>query len=150
MQPISRFAPWINRWALSASTLVFTMIALRYIVDPVRASAATGVTLAPGLATTVTRIGFGAFPLAVAIFTFSCLFSKRRQAAGVELVAIVMFTAIVVRLISVAMAGATAQSTRLFIPETAILLLSLTGMVLERSRRKLEVPREQRSLKEAA
>jgi hypothetical protein len=121
---------------LAAATLIFTMIGLRYIADPVRASAATGVTLNSGLATTVTRVGFGAFPLAFAIFSFACLLSTRRLLVGVSLVATVVSTAIAVRLFSLAADGAVPESTRLFVPETVILALALTGLLLEVSRRK--------------
>ena len=132
----SRFAPVINRLALVAATLVFTMIGLRYITDPVRASADTGVALSSALAATTTRVGFGAFPLGLAIFSFTCLFSSRRMAAGVRMVAIVIATAIAVRLMSIATDGMVAASTRLFIPEAAMLLLAIAGLSLEAARRK--------------
>jgi hypothetical protein len=136
MKHFSRFAPWINRLVLAAATLVFTTIGLRYIADPVRASAATGVTLTSGLAATTTRIGFGAFPLAFAIFSFACLLSTRRLLTGVSLVATVVTTAIVVRLYSIAADGVAPESVRLFVPEAIILLLSLSGFLLEAARLK--------------
>jgi hypothetical protein len=49
-------------------------------------------------------------------------------------VATVLTTAILVRLISTAADGAAPQSVRLFIPETAILLLSIGGLVLSGSK----------------
>ncbi len=136
MKQFSNFAPWINRLALAAATLIFTAIGMRYITDPVRASAATGVTLNSGLATTTTRIGFGALPLAFALFTFVCLLSRRRLLIGVSLVATVVTTAIVVRLYSIVADGRVPESARLFIPEAIILLLSLGGLRLEAARRK--------------
>ena len=131
MQSYSRFAPWINRMVLGAATLIFTMIGMRYIADPVRASADVGVTLTTGLGTTTMRIGFGAFPLAIAIFSFTCLLSRQRQRAGVSLVATVLMTAIAVRLLSIAIDGPVARSLRLFIPESVVLLLALGGLMLE-------------------
>jgi hypothetical protein len=138
MQHLSRIAPWVNRLVLAVSTLLFTMISLRYIADPVRASAARGATLGSPLAATTTRVGFGAFPLAFAIFSLVCLLSRRRVVAGISLVAIVMTTAILVRLVSIAADGAIPQSTRLFIPETVILLLSLGGLMMEAARRRAQ------------
>lgn len=132
-----RFAPWINRLVLAAATIIFTAIGLRYIADPVGASAATGVSLHGTLAITTTRIGFGAFPLSFALFASLCLLSDRRLRAGVSLVAIVLATAIVVRLISAAADGAAPGSVRLFVPETAILLLSIGGLVLGGTKAKL-------------
>ena len=136
MKRFSHFAPWINRLVLVGATLIFTMIGLRYIADPVRAAAATGVTLRSGLAATTTRIGFGAFPLAFAIFSFTCLLSTRRMLAGVRLVLTVITTAIVVRLFSLAADGPAPESVRLFVPETVILLLALAGLYLEGARLK--------------
>jgi hypothetical protein len=136
MERLSRFAPWVNRLVLAAATLIFTMIGLRYIVDPVKASAAIGVTLNSSLAASVTRIGFGGFPLAIAIFSFTCLLSTRRMVTGVSLVATVIGTAIVVRLISLAADGVIPESVRLFVPETVILLLAISGLLLEAARTK--------------
>jgi len=131
MRSFQRFAPWINRLVLAAATLIFTMIGLRYISDPVSAAAATGATLNSALAMTTTRIGFGAFPLGFAIFSFTCLISARRLVTGVSLVATIASTAIVVRLLSIRVDGMVAESSRLFVPETIILLLSLSGLLLE-------------------
>jgi hypothetical protein len=134
MKHFFRFAPWINRLVLGAATLIFTMIGVRHIADPVRASAAAGIVLNSGLAATTTRVGFGAFPLGFAIFSFACLLSTRRLRVGVSLVAIVITTAIVVRLFSIPTDGAAPESLRLFVPETIILLLSTGGLLLEAAR----------------
>jgi hypothetical protein len=129
-------APWINRLVLMAATFVFAAIGLRYIADPVTASAATGVTLTSPLAFTVTRIGFGAFPLGFAIFNVSCLFSRARLRTGVGLVVTVVSTAIAVRLFSLVTDGAAAESVRLFIPEGAMLALAIAGLSLESAARR--------------
>ena len=126
----SRLGPWINRLVLAAATVIFTAIGLRYITDPVGASAATGAALNTTLAITTTRIGFGAFPLSFALFSFYCLLSTQRLRTGVSLVATVLTTAILVRLISTLADGAASQSVRLFIPEAAILVLSISGLAL--------------------
>ena len=138
MRRISHFALWVNRVVLCAATLIFTMIGVRYVADPVGASAATGVTLNSGLAVSTTRIGFGAFPLAFAIFSLVCLLSNRRLITGVSLVATVISTAIIVRVFSVLADGVIPQSVKLFVPETVILLLALTGLLLEAARPKHE------------
>ena len=133
MDKLTRFVPWISRLVLAGATLVFTMIGLRYITDPVHASAETGVTLGSALAATTTRVGSGAFPLGFAIFTLICLFSTRRLFAGVSLVAIVISTAIVVRIFGMIVDGPAPDSTRLFIPEAVMFILSVTGLLLEKS-----------------
>ncbi len=132
----SRFALWINRLVLAAASFIFTMIGMRYILDPVHAAAATGAVLSSGFAAASTRVGFGAFPLAFAIFSLLCLSSARRLKIGVSLVAIVVATAIVVRLVSVFADGPAPESLRLFVPEALILLLSVTGLALDGARPK--------------
>ena len=136
MKKLTCFAPWISRLVLLGATFVFAMIGLRYIGDPVHASAATGVTLTSALASTTTRVASGAFPLGLAIFTFACLISTRRLLVGVSLVATVIATAIVVRIFALITDGATPDSTRLFLPEAALLTLAAAGIVLERARRR--------------
>jgi hypothetical protein len=135
MKTFWRFAPWINRLVLLGATLVFSMIGLRYITNPVHASAVTGVSLNSPLAATTTRVGSGAFPLGFAIFTFACLLSTRRLLTGVSLVAIVVATAIIVRIFGIIADGPAPESARLFIPEAIMLILSVAGIVLERARR---------------
>jgi hypothetical protein len=100
------------------------------------ASAATGVKLISPLASTVTRIGFGAFPLGFAIFNVWCLLSRARLRTGVGLVVTVVSTAIAVRLLSLVIDGAAAESVRLFIPEGAMLALAITGLNLESAARR--------------
>lgn len=132
MKRLSRFAPWINRIVLSASTLVFTMIGIRYIVNPVSAAAATGAVLKTPLAATTTRIGFGALPLAIAVFALTSLVSSRRLVPAVRLVVIVVSFAIIVRAIGIVADGPVSASSRLFVPESVILLFALAGLFLQR------------------
>ena len=136
MKTILGLAPWLNRLVLVAASFIFTAISLRYLNDPVHASAAVGVTLNSPLALSTTRIGLGGFPLGIAIFSLVCLLSSRRLLAGVTLVTTVITTAIGVRLFSALSDGWVPESTRLFIPEAVILLLSLTGLILETARRR--------------
>ena len=84
---MNRFAPWIQRIVLAAATFVFGAIGMRYVADPVQAATATGATLNTAFAVTTTRVGFGAFPLGVAIFTVTSLFSTRRLVPALQLVA---------------------------------------------------------------
>jgi hypothetical protein len=135
MNKLMTAAPWISRIVLAGATLIFTMIGSRYIFEPARAARETGVSLHSALAFTTTRVGSGAFPLGFAAFTFVCLFSRRRLFAGVGLVAIVVTSAIVVRVFGMVADGPAPESTRLFIPEAVMLTLSLAGVFLERKRR---------------
>jgi len=139
MNRLTTFAPWINRIVLAAATFVFTMIGIRYIADPVHAAAATGAILNTPLAVTTTRIGFGAFPLGIAVFTFTSLLSTRRLLPGVRLVAIVVTSTIFIRVIGIFADGALPASSRLFIPEGVILTLAAAGLFVQTRAAKGEI-----------
>jgi hypothetical protein len=136
MGRLTSFAPWISRTALAGATLIFSMIGLRCITDPVHYSTEIGVSLGSALASTTTRVGSGAIPLGLAIFTLICLFSARWLFAGVGLVSIVITTAIIVRVLGLVIDGPAPESTRLFIPEGVMLVLSVTAIILEAKRRR--------------
>jgi hypothetical protein len=136
MERLTRFAPWISRIVLAGATLVFSMIGLRYITDPVHNSAKIGISIGSALASTTTRVGSGAIPLGLAIFTLVCLLSTRWMFAGVGLVSIVATTAIIVRVVGLVSDGPAPESTRLFIPEGVLLVLSVTAIMLEVQRRR--------------
>jgi hypothetical protein len=137
MQRLTRFAPWISRTVLVGATFVFSVIGLRYITDPVHSSAKIGISIASALAATTTRVGSGAFPLGLAIFTLICLLSTRWLLAGVGLVSVVATTAIVVRVLGMVADGPASESTRLFIPEGILLALSVTAIILETRRSRM-------------
>jgi hypothetical protein len=136
MKRLARFAPWISRTVLAGATLIFSMIGLRYITDPFHYSAETGISLGSALASTTTRVGSGAIPLGLAIFTLVCLISTRWLFAGVGLVFMVITTAFIVRVLGLVIDGPAPQSTRLFIPEGVMLVLAVTAIVLEAQRRR--------------
>jgi hypothetical protein len=132
MTKTQRLSPWINRVVLALSVIVFARIGFRYLIDPIGAEAAVGGTLAAPMAVTTARIGLGGFPLALALFNLTCLLSRRRFSPGVKLVAIVAFTAMAVRLYSLIVDGAVPESTKLFLPESFILIAALAALLLDR------------------
>jgi hypothetical protein len=136
MERLTRFAPWIGRTVLAGATLIFSMIGLRYITDPVHNSAKIGISIGSALASTTPRVGSGAIPLGLAIFALICLLSTRWLFAGVSLVSIVATTAIMVRVLGLVTDGPAPESTRLFIPEGILLVLSVTAIILEIRRRR--------------
>ncbi len=132
----ARFAPWMARIVLAMASVVFTVIGLRYLVDPAGASASTGVTLNTPLGYSVTRVGFGGFPLALAIFSFMCLISRRRLYEGARLIATLAATVIVVRLYGTMIDGFEKESVVLFVPELVLLALAGTASLLDPARRR--------------
>jgi hypothetical protein len=136
MERLTRVAPWIGRIVLAGATLIFSIIGLRYITDPVHNSAKIGIGMSSALASTTTRVGSGAIPLGLAIFTLICLLSTRWLLAGVVLVSIVATTTIIVRVFGLVTDGPAPESTRLFIPEGILLVLSVTAIILETRRKR--------------
>jgi hypothetical protein len=136
MERLTRFSPWISRTVLAGATLIFSVIGLRYITDPVQNSAKVGISIGSALASTTMRVGSGAIPLGLAIFALICLLSARWLLAGVSLVSIVATTAITVRVLGLVTDGPEPESTRLFIPEGMLLVLSVSAIILEIRRRR--------------
>lgn len=56
-----RFASWFNRTILLAVTIIFTLISVKYITDPVHTAIASGIVAGSALAITTIRVGFGVF-----------------------------------------------------------------------------------------
>ncbi len=136
MYRLWRFTPWLNRLILSAATLIFTLIGVKYITDPVRAAASFKISLGSAAAITSMRVGFGAFPLGFAIIVASCLVSTSRQLRGLYFVATIIGVATAARVLGIMVDGAAPESVLLLRPEVALLALSVIGVVLESTRRR--------------
>jgi hypothetical protein len=132
-----KLSPWIGRLIVLAVAGLFTMISLKFILDPQHAAANAGIDIAPGLGTTNTRAGFGGFPLGFAVILVFCLFSSRRLLAALSSIATVAAVILAVRLFGAARDATFAQSTHLLIPEAAIAVVSLLAAAMETRRRRL-------------
>lgn len=77
-----KISPWISRLIILAVALLFSMISLKFVLDPQGAAASSGITLTLGVGYTNTRAGFGGFPLGFAAILVFCLFSTQRLLAG--------------------------------------------------------------------
>lgn len=128
-------SPWLIRIFLTPPTLIFALIASRYLFHPVQAAADAGISFVTPLGMTIARVGFGAFPLACSLFTFSCLISSRRLLTGLGFVATVMSAALVVRVFGMLADGTTKENMHLVIAELVFLVLMLVGIFIERGRR---------------
>ncbi len=126
---------WFNRLLLVAGSSIMTMIALRNLRDPIAAALPVGIVLSSPTAITVARVGFGGFPLGVAIALVGCLVATPRLLIGVSLLAAVIGAATIARVQGLLVDGATPYNIRLLRPEIALLTLSLVAIVLERRRR---------------
>ncbi len=135
MSKFWKISPWLIRLILTPPTLIFALIASRYLFHPVEAAMAVGISFVTPLGKTIARVGFGAFPLACSLFTFSCLLSSRRLLTGLGFVATVMGAALIVRVFGMLADGTTKENMHLVIAELVFLVLMIVGIFIERGRR---------------
>jgi len=127
-----RVLPWVSRAVLLAALTVLAMISRKFIGHPVDAAAASNITLGSPLAITTMRASFGAFPLGCALFVLLCLVTSSLRKTGLVFVALIVGTALAVRVFGVVADGTLAESIHLIIPETVLLALSLVAYAGER------------------
>ena len=127
-----RIVPWISRAVLLAAITVLSLISRKFIGHPVDAAAASDMTLGSPLAITNMRASFGAFPLGCALFVLVCLVTPSLRKIGLIFVALIVGTALVVRVFGVVADGTLAESLRVLIAETVLLGLSLAAYTGER------------------
>ena len=135
MNVLWKMSPWISRLIVLAVAAVFTMISLKFVLDPQHAAASAGITIAPGIGTTNTRAGFGGFPLGFAAILVFCLFSLRRLLPALASIATIAAIILLVRLFGALQDATFAQSAHLLIPEATIFVVSLLAAVIEARRR---------------
>jgi hypothetical protein len=133
----SRLGDVLLRAPLVMMTIIFTLISFRYLAHPVSSAAEVGISFtAPG-GITIARVGFAAFPLALASLAFTSLISARWRLAGLYMVLTVDSVVMAVRILGFWLDHSTA-SARLLAPETVLLILSLLAIRLESARLRRE------------
>jgi hypothetical protein len=136
MEKFWRISPWLVRLILTPPTLIFALIASRYLFNPVQAATYVGISFVAPFGLTIARVGLGAFPLACSLFTLSCLISSRRLLTGLGFVATVMSAALVVRIFGMLADGTSKENLHLVVAEIVMLTLMLIGVALELGRRR--------------
>jgi hypothetical protein len=134
----SRIAAILRRAPLVMSTVIFTLIGFRYLLDPIHAAAAQGISLNSPGGVTVARIGFAAFPLFFTILTFSCLISTRRLLAGLYMVLTVIGVVTAMRILGIVLDHSAAETARLLAPKFVLLTLRVMAIRLELARRRAQ------------
>ena len=129
-----RAAPWFSRLLLLLATVLFLLIGLRYLGDPVNKAAADAISLGSVMAISRVRVGFGGFPLALSLILFGCLLSSRRLLIGLSVLATTVAVVTAARLMGIAVDGPAEEAVRLLRVETVLLTLSLAAIFLERAR----------------
>jgi hypothetical protein len=132
MKMSDRIVPWVSRAVLLAAITVLSLISRKFIGHPVDAAAASDMTLGSPLAITNMRASFGAFPLGCALFVLVCLVTSSLRKTGLIFVALIVGTALLVRVFGVVADGTFAESLRVLIAETVLLGLSLAAYAGER------------------
>jgi hypothetical protein len=128
----SRVVPWISRAVMLFAVVVLSLISRKFIGHPVDAAAASDMTLGSPLAITNMRASFGAFPLGCALFVLVCLVTSSLRKTGLIFVALIVGTALAVRVFGVVADGTLAESLRVLIAETVLLGLSIAAYAGER------------------
>lgn len=136
MKVFWKIAPWLSRLVLLPPTIIFTLIALKYITKPAQAAAQVGISLKTPLAATILRIGFGAFPLGAALFTLWCLISRSRILNGLTFVGIMVGVALIVRVFGMLTDGTVKESMGLVRAEAILLVMCFIGAAIELGRRR--------------
>jgi hypothetical protein len=136
MNYLWKASPWLSRLIIVAVAGLFTMISLKFVLDPQRAAADAGIMIQPGLGFTNTRAGFGGFPLGFAAILVFCLFSSRRLLPALSSISTVAAVILAVRLYGAAEDASFSQSAHILIPEAVLLVVSLFGAVMEMKRRR--------------
>src|SRR5258708_2270254 len=124
---LDRVMPWISRAVLLAALVVLALIGRKFIGDPLEAAAASDITLRSPFAITNMRASFGAFPLGCALFALVCLVTSSLRRTGLVFVALIVGTALAVRIFGIIADGTLAESLRVTIAETVLLCLSLAA-----------------------
>jgi hypothetical protein len=122
---------WFTRLLLATATFILTMIAARTLWDPVAAMQPMGIALTSPTAVTVARVGFGGFPLGMAVALLASLRSAERLFDGLYLLLGFMGAATLARLQGITIDGPTAYNLGLLLPEIFLCALTSVAIVLE-------------------
>jgi len=134
MSLLWRLAPWATRLLLLFATVLFLLIGMKYLADPVDKAAADSILLGSIMAISRVRVGFGGFPLALSLILFGCLVSPGRLLSGLFVLATTVGVITAARLVGIAIDGPVEEAVRLLRVETVLLALSVALIFVERAR----------------
>jgi Domain of unknown function (DUF4345) len=141
MNALVRHSVWFGRLVLVGATLLFVLIGIRYVFDPIGAVAPHQIALGSQEAVTNIRVSGGVF-LGIAAVLFACALSERRILAGTGVLALVSIAVTAARLFGLAVDGPAPFTVHVLKPELSIVILSTVGFILEvrRSRHRVHMP----------
>lgn len=123
------------RLPIIAVTAVLTMIASRYLIDPVGAAAQVGIAVTSPGGMIVARVGLGAFPLGFAAFFAVCLFNGDRLLSALHTELTLLGIVMAVRVSGMAVAHSS-ETAKLLLPEAVMALLCIAAIRLKRNERR--------------
>ena len=135
LSPALRHSVWLGRLVLAAATILFSLIALRQIADPIGASTAHQIALGSSDAITIMRVTGGLF-LGVALVLAACIVSDRRLLAGLGVLFTVNAAVAAVRVIGLVLDGPGPFTLQVLKPEGALVALSAIAFLVERRRQR--------------
>ncbi len=130
-----RHSQWLGRAVLGAAAVLFLLVAVRQIGDPVGASAPHAIALGSTDAVTIERVMGGPF-LALALALAACAASERRLLAGLRLLVSPVVAVTAVRVVGLVVDGAGPFTRQVLRPEIALVALSSLALLVERERRR--------------
>jgi len=128
-----RYSVLFNRLVLAGATILFSLIGIRYVLDPINAVAPHQISLGSNEAITIMRVSGGVF-LGIAGVLLACIFSQRRLRAGIGVLALVSIAVTAVRLFGLAVDGPAPFTLQVLKPEIALVVLSALGFLFETRR----------------
>lgn len=136
MSTFWRFSSWLTRLPLLVATILFFLIAFRYLSSPVANAAADAINLGSVMAISRIRVGFGGFPLALGLLLLACLVSSERVLLGLKVLATTVAVLTAARLLGIALDGPADEALKLLRAEVILLALSGGAIFLEQARRR--------------
>ncbi|SRR5581483_6308490 len=129
-----RVAPVLCRLPLLIVAVVFTLISLRFLLNPVHAAAVAGISFTSPAGITAAKTAFVAFPLSFAMIAFASLLSSRRLLPGLYALFTTVAVGTTIRILSLLTDHSGKESGRLLGPEFVLLVLFVIAIRLESSR----------------
>jgi hypothetical protein len=131
MPALSRYSVWLNRLVMGFAIFAFSLLAVRYIGNPVRTEAPHRIVLGSPEAITNTRVSGGVF-LAMALVLSASVVSRKRHREGLLLLAVFSGVLTVVRVLGLILDGPAPFTLLVLKPEITVTVLAAGAYLLER------------------
>jgi hypothetical protein len=128
---LARYSVWLNRLVLGFAIFAFSLLAVRYIGNPVKTEAPHKIVLGSPEAITNTRVSGGVF-LAMALVLAASVASRARHRDGLLLLAAFSGVLTMVRVFGLIVDGPAPFTLFVLKPEVTVTVLAAGAYLLER------------------